>query len=487
MFKEPINSTALTTTAANSYFENIRYSGAFFANDVSFLSTVRALYARRIPEGESVTLDYVAKTVTDSELEGRSKGEIFERVCPMTPEGHLVIVSISGQKEAIRKSLEVVSESFASVKGWVEQPAIRALFQKQFPVFMFYNTEQKCSVIYMENMSLKRLHYVQSASMAFLPWYLKIPEDLTQDDRDLGYALRKDSPDDYLALISRIASGFDFEIAYMKKCLADFERGNERRRVNVLEREIGNYNDRIEAMMRDIASYLQELEQRNNELTGIQLKLADDTESELLGYFIRNSNLVFEKVEGSVLTFGVKGYMSYFNEDIVRRNAKRICEANQSGAISARDMEKLLRAVFVDQSLKLRCCGAFTLDLNGYVDALSHYQYSEKYTGYMPNTHLENHSCLGNYHSAIVKFLQRHDYVGAIGQCEASTRSLNFADGIVIRGFMNYLYRDDSYVRCIELPDGSVVKPSEAIRWIKEQEEAAKVEKKEEKEEGTHE
>lgn len=80
---------------------------------------------------------------------------------------------------------------------------------------------------------------------------------------------------------------------------------------------------------------------------------------------------------------------------------------------------------------------------------------------------------MGNYQRAINELLKNHNYIGAIEQCVASCRSLNFADSTVMQEFMRRLYGLSDYnvnIRCIELPDGRVVEPKEAIVWLKEQE-----------------
>ena len=70
--------------------------------------------------------------------------------------------------------------------------------------------------------------------------------------------------------------------------------------------------------------------------------------------------------------------------------------------------------------------------------------------------------------------MQRHDYIMALEQCIASTRSLNFADSTVLGHFVNISINGSSSVRCLELPNGSVVKSDDAIKWLKEQEVSSK-------------
>ena len=82
---------------------------------------------------------------------------------------------------------------------------------------------------------------------------------------------------------------------------------------------------------------------------------------------------------------------------------------------------------------------------------------------------------MGNYKQTINTLLQNHNYIAAIEQCAASCRSLNFGDSTVMSEFMKRIYgmsdrQSRVNMRCIELPNGSVVYPKEAIEWLKAQE-----------------
>ena len=70
-----------------------------------------------------------------------------------------------------------------------------------------------------------------------------------------------------------------------------------------------------------------------------------------------------------------------------------------------------------------------------------------------------------------------NDTIMAIEQCVASNKCLNFRDSAVCSVFMSTMYENSSEgysLRFIELPDGKVVKPSEAVKWLNEQEEEKK-------------
>ena len=99
----------------------------------------------------------------------------------------------------------------------------------------------------------------------------------------------------------------------------------------------------------------------------------------------------------------------------------------------------------------------------------------------MPNPHIDRYRCMGNYETKINNLLKNRDYIGALEQCAASAKSLNFHDSTVMSEFVRQICTNaGKNNRCIELPDGKVVKPAEAIKWIEAQE-VERAKKEEEK------
>ena len=135
-------------------------------------------------------------------------------------------------------------------------------------------------------------------------------------------------------------------------------------------------------------------------------------------------------------------------------------------------MQKLMREIFVSENprLRIRFCAAYRFDLNGSVSPQTGDFSDYTFDGYMPNTHIDRFHCMGNYLRTINELLRQRNYIGALEQCIASCKSLNFGDSAVMGEFMKTMWSNGSVSRCIELPDGRVVKPNEAIRWLEEQE-----------------
>ena len=145
---------------------------------------------------------------------------------------------------------------------------------------------------------------------------------------------------------------------------------------------------------------------------------------------------------------------------------------NGHNAAASEKMQKLMQEIFVSENprLRIRFCAAYRFDLNGSVSAQTGDFSDYTFDGYMPNTHIDRYHCMGNYSRTINELLRKRNYIGALEQCIASCKSLNFGDSAVMGEFMRTMWSNNTVSRCIELPDGRVVKPNEAIRWLDEQE-----------------
>ena len=112
--------------------------------------------------------------------------------------------------------------------------------------------------------------------------------------------------------------------------------------------------------------------------------------------------------------------------------------------------------------------------MNGSVGAQYHHRFDSSFAGFKPNPHIDEFECMGNYKRTINEALARRDYITALEQCVASAKSLNLHDSAVIGRFISqFTHNGGTSYKAIELPDGRVVSPNEAIKWIEDQENAA--------------
>ncbi len=479
MFRPTINNTPLTSPMANSYFRNI--SGDSFHSDVTFVSTLRALVANRIKDDERVSLTFRNSSFDKDTIEGASDRNVLNAVCNPTnySDGTIIVHSFTGNAQGNLASFKVMERGFTSTyNGFERIIKVTEFFRKTFYSLCYVNPNTKQVVIFVDNLNVRRMHYLQCAIFAFMPWYFDPSKGVTADEMELIQSLRETTPDRYMAAITKIASIYDFRSMHIRNELKGFETIYEKRQCAALEQNIESYLRNIRDYNDQIASVLRRKYDAEIKLLGLKDKIAasEGEDSEIMEYFLCNSKLDLEYVNDSELTFVVKDYLMYFDEDM----AKTIIDNNRSYVyrnsrdFDADDVKKLMYAIFIDQTIRLRFCCAYVLRLGERVRGVSEYDYNESCNTYMPNPHIDRYSCLGNYERAMNERLRDNDAIGAIELCISSCKSLNFSDSTVMEVFMErmsgkYGYRHN---KCIELPDGSIVDMKGAIAWMKEQEEA---------------
>lgn len=495
MFKTPITSTPFSTEAANAYFQNIR--GQSYQGDVSFLSTLRAFMAQRIPEDESIELHFSTSNYTEDQVKSNSASAVINAMCSweVYAHGYIHIHSLGHPISSNNLACyHLLNSSFTDVyRGWRKIDEITNLFRKNFNVLCFINAEQKSTILFVESLNIKRMHFLQSITLGILPWYFNPENGCSDLDKELMQSFKEKTGDKYIECINKIAEQYDFETIRIKSLLRGFETRYERNEMQRVEREISSlYND-IENLNNNIGATMRKISEKNIRYLGLQAKIAgySDDESELMEYFLCNRRLVIENTIDDTIYFAVKTYAEYFDEDVAKRyldNHSSYVYQQCPRGFTLDQMEKLLRAVFLDQSIRIRFCAAFSLSLNGNVNPQTNHDFGPEFMDYMPNPHLNRWHCMGNYGSKINNLLKENNYIAALEQCVASAKSLNWTDGTVMNTFLRTICGRETYNnKAFELPDGRVVTPIDAIKWLEAQEAASNAAENAESEEAENE
>lgn len=485
MFKQVIRNTQLTTDVANSFFQHI--NGDSFQYDVSFVSTLRALVAPRMKEGEYVYLDFYHSNYSANQLSEYSARDAVRNVCDLDDieDGSIIIHNFCHTSQDSNYAwMELMKSTLESVyPGWHRLEKVTDFFKKTFYALCFINPDKKSVVVFVDSMDIRRMHYLQCSIFAFLPWYFDPKLGVSKIEMELIESLREKTPTKYEDCIARIAEQYDFRTARIRQLLSGFETRYEAMECDKVRREIQSCVEYIDSLNNQIGDYLRAKNECEIRLLGLEAKIANGSEeSEIMDYFLHNNKLVLESVNNDSMVFVVKTYLEYFDEDlaerVIRNETSYVYRPNGRGCnniIPAEDMRMLMTAIFLDQKLRIRFCAAYKFNMNGSVSAVSRYGFGAECRDCTPNTHIDRFSCLGNYQRSINELLKHHDYIGAIEQCSASCKSLNFNDSPVMQEFMRRMYGISDYqnsinTRCIELPDGTVVTPVDAINWLKAQE-----------------
>lgn len=493
MFKKSIESTPFTSDVADSLFHNI--NGERYGNDNTFLATLRALIAPRIKEEESIMLRFTSSQYSSNVVESNTAvavvRAIWDRVRCTYDDDQLIIHSFDGTHDDNLANLKVIESNFTKEHSdYHRLEKVTEFYHKSFAVDCYINTEKRNVIVFVDRLDNKKLHYLQVSILAFFPWYFDPSKGVSEDEMALLYSLRESLPDKYESCVARLAEKYDFRTARIKKLLDGFETRFEKIECHSARNDILSFDHDIDALNARIGDLLKRRNERCIYLMGLERKIAEGSDdSEIMDYFLCNNKMHLEDVTDWSMDFSVKDYLTYFDPDMAEMAINNMRsyvypgEEESCNGISAADMKMLMSEIFLSEKprLRIKFCAAYHFDLNGSVSALGDYSFSDDFASCMPNPHINRFSCIGNYRLTINNLLKNRDYIGALEQCAASCKSLNFGDSPVMREFMSSLYGTNCVNdRCIELPDGTVVDSRAAIRWLKEQSNEATAETGEE-------
>lgn len=478
MFRQVLSTTPFCNDIADDYFANIKCTP--FQSDNSFVSTIRALVAPRMTDGDNIsiklrTVGYSGEHDIDRLLKVDNV-YIDEMGC-----GEGVLCNLNGRNQNNAAMIEKLKKDFVQTySNWKIIDKVESFFRKTFSTVCFVNPGNKNFIVFVDNMDIRKYHYLQCGIPAFMPWYFDPEQGISEEEMELIKSLREHSSQKYEACLAKMAEQYNFREMRIKKLLNGFESRFDKAEIKNIEyslsdviRKINDYNERIGECLKQKRDY-------EVRMLGLKNKIAEGSgESAMMDYFLCNKNIHLISINDESMKFCTTGYVSYYDEDeaeiLIAKPTSCIYKpggSSREDIIPAKDMELLMRAIFLDRALKMKFCAAYKLDLTGNVEACSSYNYGTDFSDCTPNTHIDRYACMGNYQRIINDLLIDHDYIGAIEQCMASTISLNFSDSCVMEEFMRRMYGISDYnvnIRCIELPDGKVVEPKEAIEYLKSQ------------------
>ncbi len=502
MFRQPIVESPLIGEYQNEFHIMGRVFGNEFEHDVSFVSTLRALVLPRMDDDEE-TLEFKYRTsyVSQRDIERNTPDHLMRFVTMMDDASDmcgntLYVINVGTPDEKTETNLlSLIEEKFQKkFPGLTKVEKFTVFFRKIFRASCYLDAENKTSIVFCSNLDIRRYHFLQIAVPVMLPWYFTKDKALTPEEMELIESFKEKTPEKYLGILEKVAARYDFRSMRIKSELSGFE-------TKYLEAEASKVARSVDSIMRDVRSHessisdlLRTYNELNIRLMGLNAKIAEgNRESEITDYFLVNKNISLNVVNGGDITFTCRGYVEYFDEEIVRKYMEnprsilyRVDSRDMSGKIPPDDVKMLFQALFVDEELRMKFCAMYTISVSGGVKAISGAKYTPQFGDCTPNPHIDRYSCLGNNERAIREQLMNHNYVGAIEQCISSCKSLNFADSAVISEFMRRFYGiSKANMKCIELPTGETVTPIKAIEWLKERN-ARNAQPKQEEEE-THE
>lgn len=468
MFAQRISNTAFTDREVASV-SKIQGENIY---DAVFMSVLRAVLPQHIGDDE-VHVRFRSTDMSSEACDRNGSDWTLNRLYdPMIAYEKTICVIDLRYQNVIHK---YVSEGFEErFEGWKRIERVSNFFSRSFNVLCFVNEAKKSTILVVGRCDVPRIHYLLCSLFAWLPWYFNKETGVSADEMALMQSLRKSSPDEFLSVLKRFEEKQDL-YSLRLQALAGFENqwmSTERAdAVDSIERVMAE----IERFRNSIADSLRRKEELEIRVMGLDAAMAKNgTDSEIRDYFLANKNrLWLVERDNDVMTFEVMTQFAYWDPEYAEtlyKNKNSILYTSRGGTprIRSNEMGDLFKAIFLDQTLKLHVCAAYTIEVRGCrVRGVSGYEYGPECSKCFPNPHIHVHHCLGGYAQALSQMIEHHDYVGAMEQCVVSCQSINLTETPTMEPFIRSFYACNSSV--IELPDGKMVTPVEAVEYLKSQ------------------
>ena len=467
MFRQSIYETPFRNDMADAYFRTI--VGDSFDDDYTFLSTARALIAPRKSEEDMLYIRFGDSSLSSRTLNNGDVRDVINN--SLNASAHTIYIhsfNYGGSEDDA--ALEYFDKHFLEVNpNYKKLDKVTLFFQKIFKVICFVCPETKSVAIYTVRLRMQHMHYLQCGMLAYLPWYFNKEDGISEIEMELIESLRMKTSTKYEETLERMGKEYDFRDAFIRIKLEGFETKFEQ---EILNDERGRYRNvisNLDELNRRIGERLQEKIRLEASILGLETKIENGGgESEIMDYFIANKKVTLLGCDDAYMRFAVKDYLQYWDEDMAESmidNKRSYLYRNS--VFSEEDTEKFFKSVFIDEEVKMKICGAYTIRIGGEVSIPTRFAFGREFKDAMPNPHTDEYACLGNYQRIINDALIKRDYITAVEQCVASCKSLNFGDSTVMEAFVGEVFgQRRRNNKCFELPDGKIVDPEGVIEYL---------------------
>lgn len=476
MFSKNLQMPTLANDVANRYFTGFPVEGTF-SRDYSFAAVIRALLHRRVPEGKGVKLIHRDVSMKESDIRGAAPSVVLGSLlgCQYAEPDQLTLCNLNGGVEDNEKLIAYLDEHFIKTnEAFTEQEVLKRFVSENMDARFYTCEATKTTVIVVIRMSMPRYHLLQAIMPRYFPWYFK-DAPLDDDEKKLLTGAAKKTSDDFENALEHLAQiRFDMRRITISALIGDFERQSRRTQLEEARNNLNRINDQLKENREQHQRLISERDERLIRYEGVRAMIhgAGDS-SALVSYCLDNKNLTIVDTSDSHIRLILRGYLSIFDPEVFEvafdNNESIFYEEysiDQDEFEPIAERKRLLAALFgPDACIQIRTCGYYDLDIRGHVRAESGHRYPAEFKDCIPNPHLHHYSCLGNQERYIRAALERGDVPGAITQCATSVSSINLGEGPTMERFLRELFGTEK--KFLELPDGSVVSPLEALHWLK--------------------
>ena len=452
----------LASDIANEFFPNIK--GDTYRDDASWLAILRAMLPPRLGNDVSAQIRVVNKE-TKSFKSRASRVEYYLDGVDLASPYSVTVVNVQKTTEDFGKVVDALKHNGVPDHA-LDEPLTARFADADNKSFLmpFVNHENANVIVFVTNLSMHMWHVTAGFMRRY---FVKLFEQHPITDREMAIiravssSNREDnSTDDFIQLMEQCAEPYDFRSAMIRRSLGDFATKTKKARIKSVERQIKQCNDNINSHRESLAKEFANRENAQIELLGLTHSTEhDEASQELTNFFMNNKSLVFSGDGSGYFNYWVKSYLTYWSdrtaESYIKTRGGYLYEGARHKNLDMDKFEKLLRAIFLDRTVKILICAAYRFtftDNKISIDINSSDTQPAELNGYMLNPHPMHNNCWGTGYDNLVECLNNCDYAGAVGVTTYAASELNISD-ISTAQFSRWLA--ESKWNCIQLPDGT--------------------------------
>ncbi len=311
-------------------------------------------------------------------------------------------------------------------------------------------------------------HRFASAMPRLLPWLFK-DHPLTTDE--LNYLRALSTPDTGSESLARMAEALynktDPPSRAVDKAIESLFKGTIDNRKKDLKRQIENLYRELQETRARISDIFTDITRTNCELTGLNSKDESAFITELKDFLHFQKDIIVNTT-GEALLLTITTFLSNYDPDDVDTFVFDSFTPYSGIPAAARDdVRTLFKAIFVDHIFKVKMVANYKLDYNCHVTAIKD-SCSVDGSKAIPNPHINEYACLGNYNPMLADAEDHRDFITAIAICQQSAGSMNLVETISTDYFFNDFaaaYVDD--IPVILTDTGESITPKQAIEQLK--------------------
>lgn len=435
-----------------------------YQRDVTMLAAVRALLFNRLPEGEKFSLNI-------SPINSAMFNGFKTKSATIKPEFlHNTFFIFFLDDVAINEA--DVTNVISKYPQYAVMQQHMDFLSSWLKCWIYRDTENNSAIAFISECNVRKMHMLFSMFPAYFQGIFDKQPLTESEKKDLCKSLTIRSSGKFEETLYQIAVESGLEQEQLAWLLRNYSKNNVKAVIDMAKEQKDDANERLN---RNIEEYrvLYNAFKTASEKYEMLISKPIEEDTELVNYFKKHKNLKLYDIAGDALKFYVLTTLEWFDLNFYQRAASNnnaiysMTGGNAFGDMN--DRKLLMDAIFSDDpTFKIRICAMYSLSLTKDVGVQSHYDFPSYITkSYIPNPHLNYHSCLGDYREPIRKALRENNMIAAIEQCVASAQSVNIAErGATFDPFMRDVFgsADKILIDC----DGKSYTPVEALKKLKE-------------------